>query len=342
MLSAVDSLRAVYHDLADHLVEQGGVQLLDFHVPVHQLQKPAHVGNLPGLAYDLLFQRGRKAADFRLFLLVLLGQFQIPGVSQLAQHIVLVNVLDNLVQILHAPARPGERPALLLQLRPAAGLVLGQHLLGEVLPEHPHIGQGSLNAGKHQPVEHLFPDEMDLAGAGVALVVGADKVILAVILVGVAGAKIQLGPAVRASDKAGENAGLACLGWPALVGPERLHPLPLSPFDDSGLGVLEYPLVLNGVFHPLFEFQGLGIGLEVHGTARVFPPLQDFDNRAGSPLIQVVRHGPSLLPGVVGGDGEYLIRRQEFCDLHRSKMRRTTWAASSSTTHFFLSSGYLT
>lgn len=102
---AVSPLRAVYHDLTYQLADKGRVQLLDFHVLVHQLQEPAHVGNLPDLALGLLFQP-----------------------------------------------------------RPTAGLVLGQYLLGEVLPEHLYIGQNALNADKL-----LFSDQMDFAGAGVAL-----------------------------------------------------------------------------------------------------------------------------------------------------------------------------
>ena len=99
--------------------------------------------------------------------------------------------------------------------------------------------------------------------------------ILAVILVGVAGAEVQLGPAVGAVEQAGEHAGPSCFCRPAFVLPQFLYPFPLSLLDDGGLGVLKKPLVLNRVFHPLFEFQGLGIGLEVHSTARVLPPLQN-------------------------------------------------------------------
>ena len=36
---------------------------------------------------------------------------------------------------------------------------------------------------QYDPVKHLFPDIVDFAGAGVALVIGADKMILAVVLV---------------------------------------------------------------------------------------------------------------------------------------------------------------
>ena len=126
---------------------------------------------------------------------------------------------------------------------------------------------------------------MDFAGAGVALVIGADEMVLAVILVSAAGAEIQLCSAVGAVEKAGEYAGSSCFCRPAFVLPQFLHPFPLSLLNDGGLGVLKNPLVLNRVFHPLFEFQRLGIGLEVHGTARVLPPLQNSKHGVGIPTV---------------------------------------------------------
>ncbi|MBU9726229.1 hypothetical protein [Diplocloster modestus] len=70
-------------------------------------------------------------------------------------------------ELLHyAWYRTGEGPALLLQLRFPAGLVLRKYLLGEILPEYPHIGQRALDAFQHPPVKYLFPDKVDIAGAG--------------------------------------------------------------------------------------------------------------------------------------------------------------------------------
>ena len=107
--------------------------------------------------------------------------------------------------------------------------------------------------------------------------------ILTVVLVSVAGAEIQLGPAVGAVEKAGGHAGSSCFCRPAFVFPRFLYPFPLSLLNDGGLGVLKNSLILNRVFHPLFEFQGLGIGLEVYGTARVLPPLQNSKHGVGIP-----------------------------------------------------------
>ena len=74
---------------------------------------------------------------------------------------------------------------------------------------------------------------------------------------------------------------------------DSLYPFPLDFLNDGRLGVLKNPLVLNRVFHPLFEFQGLGISLEVHGTARVLPSLQYPDGFC-TPPTKILRHGPAL------------------------------------------------
>ena len=109
--------------------------------------------------------------------------------------------------------------------------------------------------------------------------------VLAVVLVGVTGAEVQLGPAVGTVEKAGEHAGPSCFCRPAFVLPQFLHPFPLAFLNDGRLSVLKDFLVLNRVFHPLFEFQRLGIGLEVHGTARVLPPFQNPKHSVGIPMV---------------------------------------------------------
>ena len=109
--------------------------------------------------------------------------------------------------------------------------------------------------------------------------------VLAVVPVSVAGAEVQLGPAVGAVEQAGEHAGSSCFCRPAFVFPQFLYPFPLSLLNDGGLGILKNALVLNRVFHPLFEFQGLGISLEVYGTARVLPPLQNSKHGVGIPTV---------------------------------------------------------
>lgn len=75
-------------------------------------------------------------------------------------------------------------------------------------------------------------------------------------------------------------------------------------------------MILNRGFYPRFEFQGLGIAFEIHGTARVLPPLQYPGDRFCTPLIKILRHGPAFLHGVIGGSGQYLVGCEDFCDQH--------------------------
>ena len=78
----------------------------------------------------------------------------------------------------------------------------------------------------------------------------------AVLLVGVAGSEVQLGPAVSAVERPGKNAG-SCLGRPAFVPPQLLYPFSLSLINDGGLGILEYFLVLNRVSSRFLNFKDL-------------------------------------------------------------------------------------
>ena len=92
-----------------------------------------------------------------------------------------------------------------------------------------------LNGLQHNPVKYLFPDIVDFAGACVALVVREDEMVLAVILVGVASAEVQLGSAVGTVKKPGKDTGFSCLGRPALVFPQLLHLFPLAFLNDGRL-----------------------------------------------------------------------------------------------------------
>lgn len=99
-------------------------------------------------------------------------------VAQLAENGILIEPLDDFVQILHTLLCPGKGFSFLYQLRFPASLVLRQHFLRKVIPEQPHIGQRSLNTFQYPFVKRDLPDIMDFTRTRIALVVGADKVIL--------------------------------------------------------------------------------------------------------------------------------------------------------------------
>ena len=95
---------------------------------------------------------------------------------------------------------------------------------------------------------------MDLAGAGIALIVGADEIVLR-LRIGAAGAEIQLCPAICTIDKPRENAGLAELGQTPFVGTKFLYPFPLPRLNDGWQCVLKNTPVFGGILHPLLELE---------------------------------------------------------------------------------------
>ena len=87
------------------------------------------------------------------------------------------------------------------------------------------------------------------------------------------------------------------------------------------MGVVEDRLFIKGRF-PLFLVpDGIGIGLEVYRTARVFPPFQNVNNRVGVPMVRISGFRAGCLDALallVGGGVKYLFLLQELCDLHRA------------------------
>ena len=73
LLPSVLPYRAVHHDPAHKLIEDGGVEFRNIQVLVHQLQKLVHIGNLPGLCFNFPFQYSGKLFNLRLLILILAG-----------------------------------------------------------------------------------------------------------------------------------------------------------------------------------------------------------------------------------------------------------------------------
>ena len=248
---------------------------------------------------------------------------------------------DNPIQILHpfffAPERAFGFPPVLSYGFPRPAPTFPTF---KVLSEHTDITQCLPYGFQHDPVKYLFPDIVDFAGAGVALVVGANEMILAVILVGVAGAEIQLGSAVGAVG-AGRRICWSLLFLSACVCSSAVPvPVPTVLLSMTAGWVSSKTRWFSTEFSIRFEFQGLGIGLETRYSPCT-PAAQYPGDRFGTPLIKILRHGPAFLPGVISGNGRYLIGCEDFSDLHgsfpaiqRLKIRRTTFAASSSINPF--------
>ena len=65
---------------------------------------------------------------------------------------------------------------------------------------------------------------------------------------------------------------------------------------------------------------GVGVGLEVNRTARVFPSFQNMNNGIGVPVVRISGFrtwGVNAFSPLIGGRIEHLFRLQEFGDLHR-------------------------
>ena len=60
MLSPVLPYRAVYHNFAHKLIENGGIKFRNIQVLVHQFQKLVYIRNLSGLCFNFPFQYGGK------------------------------------------------------------------------------------------------------------------------------------------------------------------------------------------------------------------------------------------------------------------------------------------
>ena len=91
--------------------------------------------------------------------------------------------------------------------------------------------------------------------------------------------------------------------------------------NDSWVGVVEYCLFLNGRFPLLLIPDGVGVGLKVNRTARVFPPFQNVNNGIGVPVVRISGFGAwglNAFSPLIGSRVEHLFRLQEFGNLHRS------------------------
>ena len=65
---------------------------------------------------------------------------------------------------------------------------------------------------------------------------------------------------------------------------------------------------------------GVGVGLEINRTARVFPSFQNMNNGIGVPVVRISGFstwGANALSPFIGSRVEHLFRLQEFGDLHR-------------------------
>src|SRR5699024_10295158 len=108
-----------------------------------------------------------------------------------------------------------------------------------------------------------------------------------------AGSKVQIIPTIRTEQKPGDQPLPLGFCGTAFIFSQLLHPVPLSLGIDWLLRIREDAHIFDGIGNPLLQLIGLGIGLEIAGTAGVLLPFQNTRNRLTNPMVRAFRH---LLP----------------------------------------------
>ena len=98
----------------------------------------------------------------------------------------------------------------------------------------------------------------------------------------VGGAVAHFCPAISTVNHAGEQAAFSCFCPSVALLADFLHLVKDFLLNDSRMGVVEYRLLLNGRFPLLLVPDGVGVGLEINRTARVFPSFQNMNNGIGA------------------------------------------------------------
>ncbi len=109
-----------------------------------------------------------------------------------------------------------------------------------------------------------------------------------------AGSKVQLIPAIRIEQKPREQSLPFRFCGTAFAFSQLLHPVPLSLRNDCFLRIREDTHIFDGIGNPLLQLIGLGIGLEIAGTAGVLHPFQNTRNRLTNSMVRALRHFPTL------------------------------------------------
>ena len=164
-----------------------------------------------------------------------------------------------------------------------------QPFLLKTLHVLPNIGIDRTDALQHQFPQYIFPDIVGRTGASTAFVAGAYIVVLLTVKA-FAGSKVQLIPTIGTEQKPGEQSLPFRFCGTAFVFSQLLHPVPLSLRNDCFLRIREDTHIFDGIGNPLLQLIGLGIGLEIAGTAGVLHPFQNTHNRLTNPMVRALRH----------------------------------------------------
>ena len=268
-------VRCVHIDGGHQFPQSVAVQLIDAHILVRRLNELLNVFVLSFLYFNFLSQS--YALGLQLLLLRFIGQAQhIEAlITQPSAGVVLVN--------------PDEQPFpsdadLLTAFQPELFL----HHCTEMCLMPQNVARHSLNVFQDYVAEYGFPDVMSTALVLVLLMERTvkERALRSVI---VRRPLIQLLTAVGTVHQPGKDAASACTG---IAMPLLAHLLYLRKhgfLDDGLMCIGEDGLLLKGIVPLLLVPDGVGIGLEVHRTARVLPPFQNRHNGTAVPVAGVLR-----------------------------------------------------
>ena len=163
-------------------------------------------------------------------------------------------------------------------------------------------------------------DKVCRTASRIATVVGAYKMILPLFKV-VGSAVAHFCSTISAIDHTGKQTALARLCPAVTLLADLLHLVKDLLLNDRRVGVVENRLFFNGRLSLLLVPDGVGVGLEIDGASRVFPPFQNVNDRVGVPMVRIGGFRAGCLDALallVGGGVKYLFRLQELCNLHRA------------------------
>lgn len=137
----------------------------------------------------------------------------------------------------------------------------------------------------------------------------------------VGGAVPHFRSAVGTVDHAREQTTFARFRSAVTLLPDLLHLVKDLLLNDRRVSIVENRLFFNGRFPLLLVPDRIGVGLEIDGASRVFPPFQNMNNGIGVPMVRISGFRAGCLDALallVGGGVKYLFLLQELCNLHRA------------------------
>ena len=280
-------VRCVHIDGGHQFPQSVAVQLIDAHILVRRLNELLNVFVLSFLYFNFLSQS--YALGLQLLLLRFIGQAQhIEAlITQPSAGVVLVNPDEQPFQFSDAvfvPFQPFPSDADLLTFQPELFL----HHCTEMCLMPQNVARHSLNVFQDYVAEYGFPDVMSTALVLVLLMERTvkERALRSVI---VRRPVIQLLTADGTVHQPGKDAASACTGIAMPLLAHLLYLLKHGFLDDDLMCIGEDGLLLKGIVPLLLVPDGVGIGLEVHRTARVLPPLQNSHNGTAVPVAGVLR-----------------------------------------------------